>query len=154
MNFWSGKKESMLYVLVVEPGRPPRLAYVAHTLDALKQIVGGELDIMQINDNGAVIVCNSRAKSSGLPPNRKIEGSYIAGTFFISGFDSGNFVSLPPKLRTSYSKRFLKADKFIVIGGKVCCYPEDAIPEIFRLWKNMDTGEIAILTTVNPTAQE
>lgn len=145
MNFWLKGKEN-LYMLIVEPGKTPRPICVAHSTETLQQLVGGELGIFRTYPDGAALVCNRRGKSDGLPPNRRIsKGRYIAGTFFICALKKQGFASLSLRQQDTYLQQFAIPDKFMIINNRVCCYPEDAIPEIFRMWNDMDGSELAVL---------
>lgn len=145
MKFWSNNRENTLQVLVVEPGKAPRSACVSHSVEALRQIVGGELEVMRAYPDGVALVCNRHGKANGLPPNRRLSSKYISGTFFICAISKSVFSSLSARLQKIYQSRFLRPDRFIVVDKKVCCYPEDAIPEIFRLWNEMEDGDLAVI---------
>ncbi len=88
-------------VLVVEAGKPGVVKEIAEGLDAMQEVVGGNIEIVGGPIDGTDIILNDVGKLIGLPPNRVLldkDGDvydYIAGTFYLCGFDEeGASISL------------------------------------------------------------
>lgn len=94
------KKE--IKVLIVEPGQNPRTARIDNTLEAMQEVVGGYIEVIQIGISPFVIVCNEEGKLLGLPENRPLGGDMIRGTFFIADTDGDEFASLDERLGLSF----------------------------------------------------
>lgn len=99
-------------VLIVEPEKAPRLAYIENELEAMQEVVGGFIQTvrpLQFTDD-AIIVCNEEGKLLDLQPNAYIcyeDGTpydVICGTFFIcrAPEDSEDFESLTDKQINDY----------------------------------------------------
>lgn len=99
-------------VLIVEPEKAPRLAYIENELEAMQEIVGGFIQTVkpQQFEDDAIIVCNEEGKLLDLQPNAYIcyaDGmpyDYICGTFFIcrAPEDSEDFGSLTDEQLNDY----------------------------------------------------
>ena len=78
--------DNHLTILVVEPGKPPYPRQIPDTLQAMQEIVGGDIDATYPYD----VVC---------------------GTFFLAGLGGETFVSLTPeqlrKYESLYSREML-----------------------------------------------
>ena len=88
-------------ILVVEPMKPCEVREIPDTLDAMRQVVGGDIEAVTSLRNASAIVCNDTGKLQGLPCNRPLldESGLIPldilhGTFFITGMSGEKFVSL------------------------------------------------------------
>ena len=97
-----------LSVLLIQPGKAPRMVEIPDTLDAMQELVGGKLN--------------------GLPPNRAIfteDGKQIAdvlvGDFFIvkSPVDSDKYQSLPKDLAKKYAEKFKYPERFYRQNGEI-----------------------------------
>lgn len=95
-------------ILIVEPGRHPRIAAIPHELKEMQQVVGGYIQaIYPWEDAEAALICDEEGLLKGYEPNRIIDQhTIIAGTFFICGLDEDNFADLPDELVERFSKRF------------------------------------------------
>ena len=88
-------------ILVVEPMKSCEVREIPDTLDAMQQIVGGDIEAVTSLRDASAIVCNETGKLQGLPYNRPLldESGLIPldilhGTFFITGISGENFASL------------------------------------------------------------
>ena len=88
-------------VLVVEPMKPCRVQEISDTLDAMRQIVGGDIEAVTSIRYASAIVCNENGKILDLPYNRPLLDEsgllpldILRGTFFIAGMSGEHFVSL------------------------------------------------------------
>lgn len=85
-------------IIIVEPGKKPRQATIEHTLENLREIVGGTIQgIYPWDDRLVGLVCCDDGIALGFPFNRFIfEREYgpIWGTFFLCGLGEEDFTSL------------------------------------------------------------
>lgn len=101
-------------VLVVEPGKEPKVQEIESRLTAMQMTVGGYIEAIYPWWDEVALVCNDAGKIIGLPLNRPLfndDGElidFIAGTFFICGapVDSGTFTDLPEDLIEHYTQMF------------------------------------------------
>ena len=88
-------------ILVVEPMKPCEVLELPDTLDAMRQIVGGDIEAVTSLRDASAIVCNENGKLLDLPHNRPLLDEsgllpldILHGTFFITGVSGERFVSL------------------------------------------------------------
>ena len=88
-------------ILVVEPMKPCEVREIPDTLDAMRQLVGGDIEAVTSIRYASAIVCNGNGKLLDLPYNRPLLDEsgllpldILHGTFFISGMSGEHFVSL------------------------------------------------------------
>ena len=101
-------------VLVIEPGRQPKMQEIESRLTAMQMTVGGYIEAIYPWWDEVALVCNDAGKIMGLPLYRPIfndDGElidFIAGTFFICGapMDSGTFTDLSEDLIEHYTRMF------------------------------------------------
>lgn len=105
-------------VLVVEPGKHPRVTILKDDLDSLQKAVSigadyqGLIEIISIG-NGDCILCNEEGKLIGLEGNRRLDNDIIVGVFYImSEDDKGNFISLPERKIKHYTELFWEPEIF------------------------------------------
>jgi hypothetical protein len=109
--------ENPITAIIVEPDKPARVARIANDLKTLQTIVGGYIEVIRIDSNPVVIVCNDSGKITELPPNRCLRmkkpsrGYYeyvdiIYGTFLVVGVCEPEFVSVPEELIDQYLEMF------------------------------------------------
>ena len=84
--------DNLLTVLVVEPAKPPYVKQIPDTLQAMQEIVGGNIDATYPFEDPVALVFNSEGKFSDLQPNRLLR--LENGTFFLAGLGGETFVSL------------------------------------------------------------
>ena len=77
-------------VLLVEPNKYPKMIEIDDTLEAMQEVVGGDIEEYMPFEDEVAIICNEEGKVNGLPPNRAVyeENSremqdIICGKFFI-----------------------------------------------------------------------
>jgi hypothetical protein len=92
--------DKTLKVLVVEPMQPCRVQDIPHTLDAMREIVGGDIEATYPFKEPVAVVCNADGKGLSLPYNRPLmdevglPNDIVCGTFFLAGLGTEDFVSL------------------------------------------------------------
>ena len=63
-----------LSVLLVEPNQYPKMVEIDDTLEAMQEVVGGDIEEYMPFEDEVAIICNEEGKVQGLPPNRAIYG--------------------------------------------------------------------------------
>ena len=125
-------------VLLVEPGKVPRMITIGADLKSMQDIVGGYIEAIYPFDDDVALVCNEEGKLLGLPLNRDLRDEYggvtdiIAGMFFICGVNENSFTSLPRDLESKYKSEFYVPVKFIRQGTHIRIedYPSKSLPKI------------------------
>ena len=128
---------SMLHVLVVEPGRRPRLQSIPHTLHAMQALVGGPIQAVYPFEEPVALICNEEGKLEGLPPNRGLWDEagtlydVVCGTFFLCAAppDEGTFRSLTEEQIRHYQERFARPEIFLLrADGQLLVLPVETAP--------------------------
>ena len=104
------KPNNLLRVVYVEPGRVPYETEIDSSLRGLQKAVGGLIEPLYLED-GCILVCNEEGKLHGMPGNRRLGDSIIAGPFFICGDDGENFRSLTDGEVEQYLQRFAEPEQ-------------------------------------------
>lgn len=118
-------------VLLVEPGKYPRMTTIRNELDALQEAVGGFIEAIYPFDDEVAIVCNDEGKLDGSALNRALRDDngeiydIIAGTFFVCGLGEEDFDSLPESLVSKYESLFHNPEGFVSFGGRIVSIPVD-----------------------------
>ena len=73
-------------VIIKEVGKAPVVKDIENTLDALKSLVGGYIEVVTLDDN-ILLICNEEGKMQGLPPNFSMGYDVIVGTAVFVSFD-------------------------------------------------------------------
>ena len=85
----------VIRVVLVEPRKQPRVAFIRTELHAMQCIVGGAIQAIYPFDDSVALVCNESGKILGLPMNRVLDNyDIIVGTFFLCGIGADDFESL------------------------------------------------------------
>lgn len=108
------EERTTIEVIMVEPGKRPRIEVMNDSLEAMQKAVGGYIEEYMPFEDEVAIVCNDEGKINGLEPNRGIfdkEGELqdiICGPFFIcyAPVESEKYLSLPDNLRKKYEEMF------------------------------------------------
>lgn len=102
-------------VVLVEVGKPAKIADIPHDLKAMQTIVEGPIQALYPWDDPVALVCNDEGMLRGLPLNRVLEGyDVIAGTFFICGLSKGSFTNLTDELAKKYQEKFLYPERIAI----------------------------------------
>lgn len=107
-------------VILVEPGRYPKLIEIEDTLEAMQSLVEGDIEEYMPFDDEVAIICNEEGKMRGLPLNRAVYVDnkemvdIIAGKFFIcyAPIESEKFLSMPKELARKYEEKFKYPERF------------------------------------------
>ena len=105
----------MIRVLLVEPGKHPRLVEVEHTVQNLQKLVGGYLQAVYPWSDYLALVCDDEAKlKRGTLPNRILEDyDLLVGSFFICGLGEEDFTSISDEMALKYAKKFWMPEEFL-----------------------------------------
>lgn len=66
------EESAKLSMLLVEPGKYPRMIEVEDSLEAMQRVVGGDIEEFMPYEDEIAIICNEEGKINGMPPNRAI----------------------------------------------------------------------------------
>ena len=112
-------RDPTIQVVLVEPGKPARIAEVGTSLDAMQRTVGGDIEAYYPFEEQVCIVCNDEGKINGLPLNRAIRDEEtheivdaIAGTFFICDCSGESLGSLSNEQQKRYLEKYRLPERF------------------------------------------
>lgn len=135
-------------ILVVEPGKAPRPATLANTLEAAEQALGGAVQVGCFLPQKVFLI--SRESAEGMAPNRCLPdgNGHVNGTFLLCGMPegSGQFGSLTPEQKEAFRNIFRWPDEFMMVGGTTYADPDDVVDAVYGLWDTMMDGETVVLT--------
>lgn len=101
--------EQEITVLKVEPGKVPEKITIPNTLEAMRELVGGRIEVADYQ--GACLVCNASGKLRELEPNRRGGQDVITGTFFLANSDlEGNLCSLSQEDLAHFQQQFAQPE--------------------------------------------
>ena len=126
-------------VVLVEVGKPAKIADIPHDLKAMQTIVEGPIQALYPWDDPVALVCNEEGKLHGLPLNRILEDyDIIAGNFFLCGLSKDNFPSLSGSLPKKYQEKFLYPERIAIQDGHVLVFRVAGQPNPPRKEKKHD----------------
>lgn len=124
--------EDRIRVVLCEPGKVARTAYIGHTLEDMQRTVGGYLEHFGcFDDNSVCIVCDEEGKMKCALPNRAVYDEsnriidIICGPFFICDCSGDDYASLPDDKLELYTEMFRYPEHFIKIDGELFAIPYD-----------------------------
>ena len=101
-------------ILIVEPGKHPRLAEIDGSLEQMQKTVGGYIQAVYPWEDYVALVCDEEALYKDSEWNRYIsEGLAIKETFFICGIEGEDFADLPLDLTEKYMQLLYTPQIFI-----------------------------------------
>ena len=120
-------------ILIIEPRKHPRRADIPHTLEEMQRIVGGSIQAIYPFDCPVAVVCCGEGKIKGYELNRYIpDVDIIAGTFFICGLGTEDFVDLPDNLADRYEQFFYDPEVFVRAVNCVLVLRANGTREVIR----------------------
>ena len=116
--------DSKIKVLLVEPEKYPKEIVIDDSLEAMQEVVGGDIEEYMPYDDDVAIICNEEGKMRGLPLNRAVYVQdndkkemvdIICGKFFIcyAPPESESFQSLPDDMMKKYKEQFKYPERFL-----------------------------------------
>ena len=129
--------DSKIKVLLVEPEKYPKEIEIDDSLEAMQEVVGGDIEEYMPFDDDVAIICNEEGKMRGLPLNRAVYVQdndknkkemvdIICGKFFIcyAPPESESFQSLPDDMMKKYKEQFKYHERFSKdVGGNIVAEP-------------------------------
>ena len=124
--------DGKISVLLVEPNKYPKMIEIDDTLEAMQEVVGGDIEEYMPFEDEVAIICNEEGKITGMAPNRAVyeENSremldIICGKFFIvyAPFEAERFQSLPPDLAEKYREKFKYPERFMRVNNEIVAVP-------------------------------
>jgi len=115
-------------VVYIQAGQKPEVRDIGGSLEDMKKLVDGYIEVTHPFNDTALIVCNEEGKINGLPLNRSLLHpetgelyEIIAGNFFICDAppDSDDFAGLSDKQVETYMEVFKHPEMFIMENGKL-----------------------------------
>ena len=103
-------------VLIVEPGKHPRLADIDDSLESLQKTVGGYIEAIYPFEDEIAIICDEESKlKSDSEWNRILPETHdvIKGTLIIAGLGDEDFTDITPELVEKYKQRFWNIELFV-----------------------------------------
>ena len=116
-------------VIVVEPGKAPRICSIEKTLESMQKVVGGYIEAIYPYEEPVALICNEEAKLEGLPLNRALRDEdgdvydIVAGTFFLAGLTDDDFGSVPEEYLSKFVGLFARPETFRSEGDKIIAMP-------------------------------
>ena len=122
--------QNELTVLMVEPGKHPRVTTLKDDLDSLQKAVSIGADYQGLIEfvglgNGDCIMCNEEGKLIGLEGNRRLGNDILVGVFYImSENEDGELISLSERKIKHYSNILWEPETFTrpEIEHTMSCY--------------------------------
>ncbi len=119
-SFKKADAAEKISVLLVQPGKYPKMIEIEDSLEAMQKVVGGDIEEYMPFEDDIAIICNEEGKINGMPLNRAIYGEdkemidIIAGDFFVAyaPIESENFLSLPREMADKYHQKFKYPERF------------------------------------------
>ena len=119
--------DSKIKVLLVEPEKYPKEIVIDDSLEAMQEVVGGNIEEYMPYDDDVAIICNEEGKMRGLPLNRAVYVQdndkkemvdIICGKFFIcyAPPESESFQSLPDDMMKKYKEQFKYPERCALPG--------------------------------------
>ena len=105
-------------VLMVEPGKHPKVTTLKDDLDSLQKAVSIGADYQGLVEfvslgNGDCIMCNEEGKLIGLDGNRRLGNDVLVGVFYVmSENEDGELLSLSERKIKRYTELFWEPEKF------------------------------------------
>ena len=107
-----------LTVLMVEPGKHPKVTKIKDDLDSLQKAVSigadyqGLIEFVSLG-NGDCIMCNEEGRLIGLDGNRRLGNDILVGVFYImSENEDGELISLTDRKIKHYTNVFWEPETF------------------------------------------
>ena len=111
-------KTKEITVLMVEPGKHPKVTTLKDDLDSLQKAVSigadyqGLIEFVSLG-NGDCIMCNEEGKLIGLEGNRRLGSDILVGVFYImSESEEGELLPLTERKIKYYTSLFWEPETF------------------------------------------
>lgn len=115
--------QEKIKVVLLQPGKVAEVIEIDSTYEAMKEIVGGGIDVYQLDSR--VVIHNRDGKNDGLDYCRAMRDEdgrvvdIIAGTCFICGAEKDNISNLNEEELSKTLKEFKLPERFYSAGGEI-----------------------------------
>ncbi|MCR0271537.1 DUF3846 domain-containing protein [[Clostridium] innocuum] len=122
-------ENSLIDVLLVEPGQYLKQIKIGSDLDDLREAVDGDIECTYPFEDEVGIILNECGKLLGLPLNRAMRTNdgevydIYAGPFLVVGLTEDNFGSLSPELMEKFEAKFHQPEMFVKLGKGMMVLP-------------------------------
>ena len=135
-------------ILIVEPGKAPRIVSMENTMEAAEELLGGTAQVGCFLPQRVLLI--SREDTGGLAPNRCMPGGkgFVNGTFLLCGIPEEGclFDSLTPGQQKEFQELFARPGEFMMVGSETYADPDDVADKVYSLWDTLKNGETVVLT--------
>ena len=106
-------------VLLIEPGKAPRIVTTEHTLKNLQSLVNDDIQVLYPYKDLVALVCGDNSKLNHHEANRVLEDNtgkpydIICGPFFITGLTEDSLGSISDEMAEKYSRKFQYPELFL-----------------------------------------
>ena len=99
-------------ILVIEPGKHPRIANIDGLLKSMQETVGGNIQAIYPFDDPVALVCDEEGLFKDTKWNQRItQDCAIKGTFFLCGLGEEEFTDMSDALIDKYIRRFYEPEE-------------------------------------------
>ena len=115
--------QEKIKVVLLQPGKIAKVTEIDSTYEAMKEIVGGGIDVYQLDSR--VVIHNRDGKNDGLDYCRAMRDEdgrvvdIIAGTCFVCGTNGDEFISLTEEEAAETKKEFKLPERFYSVGDEI-----------------------------------
>lgn len=81
-------------VMVKDPGQPARFLTIRNSLETLQEIVGGYIEIVNLDDK-TCIICDEEGRLKGKQHNIAFSRVSFVGTIILAGYKGDELVDFP-----------------------------------------------------------
>ena len=119
----------IISVLLVEPGKYPRMIEIEDSLEAMQRVVGGDIEEFMPYEDDIAIICNEEGKINGMRPNRSVKNDegvmvdFIFGPAFVCDCRGESLDSLSDEQINRYSKMFRYPEHLARLNGELIGIP-------------------------------
>ena len=103
------RPDDLLRIVYVEPDKPSFVSDIRNDLATMQKAVGGRIEPIY-NRDGTILIANKESNLLDMDGNRRVEGSIIAGPFFVVGDNGEDFRSLTDNEVQRYMERFAQPE--------------------------------------------
>ena len=124
-RLFNSEEEPEMTVLVVEPGKEPKVITMGTDLESLQHAVNGYIQAVYPFEDRVAVICNDEGKINGMELNRALytpEGEMydiLAGPFIVAGLTEDNFGSLTQEQIEKFSELFRTPEMFLMENGRI-----------------------------------
>lgn len=121
--------EDKIKIVLLEPNRMAKVTEIEHSLEAMQQVVQGDIQAIYPFEDEICIVCNEESRNDGLPLNRALYDEnheiydIIAGPAFLCDCSGESFGSLSEDQIKKYSRQFMRPERFYCTANGIKAVP-------------------------------